>query len=80
MYFFAITGNICANALVIKSAFLELKNTDPYKALSFDRLHAFHAGLFGKHMWPLLKAHIEKLSSSTAAQVDEQYGLYQILP
>ena len=70
-----MTSNICANALVIKNAFLELKNTDPYKALSFDRLHAFHAGLFGKHMWPLLKAHIEKLSSTAAAQVDKQYGL-----
>ena len=55
-----------------QNAFLELGYTDPYEALSFDRLHAFHGGLFGHHIWPLLKAHIETLSAAEVAQVDAQ--------
>ena len=30
-------------------------NTCIYKALSFDRLHAYHLGLFGGHLWPQFK-------------------------
>ncbi|KAH9885840.1 hypothetical protein C8Q73DRAFT_659190, partial [Cubamyces lactineus] len=58
----------------IQNAFLELAHSDPYKALSFDRLHAFHSGLFGHHLWPEFKKHVEKISHDAVKQIDVQYN------
>ena len=33
-----------------QNVFWKLENSDPYRALSFDRLHAFHLGLFEDHI------------------------------
>ncbi|KIJ30554.1 hypothetical protein M422DRAFT_267894 [Sphaerobolus stellatus SS14] len=37
-----------------KNAFWQLANSDPYAAYSYDMLHAFDSGEWGKHQWPLL--------------------------
>lgn len=53
---------------------MELNYSDPYNTLSFDKLHALDGGLFGRHIWPLLKKYIEALKAET--QVDEQYVIF----
>ncbi|KAI0741275.1 hypothetical protein C8Q80DRAFT_1259743 [Daedaleopsis nitida] len=57
----------------VDNAFLELNNSDPYLALSFDRLHAFHLGLFGHYFWPLLKRFIEAIPGGSS-RVDHQFA------
>ncbi|THH17156.1 hypothetical protein EUX98_g9183 [Antrodiella citrinella] len=56
----------------VENVFWDLSNSDPYDALSWERLHAFHGGLFGRHLWPLLKKRIELQGRSAIAQVDTQ--------
>ena len=41
-------------------------------ALSWDRLHAYHLGVFGKHLWPELKGIVENLGQSTEQTVDKR--------
>ncbi|KAJ7214959.1 hypothetical protein GGX14DRAFT_359868, partial [Mycena pura] len=38
----------------------EFRNSDPYKAAGYDCLHFFDAGIWGRHMWVLLKTHLQK--------------------
>lgn len=45
--------------------------SDPNRAISFDRLHAYHGGLFGDHLWPEVKAHIEALGRPAISLVDK---------
>lgn len=52
--------------------FWELDNSDPYLALSFDRLHASHLGLFEDHIWAVLKAKIEAAGRLAIKKVDDQ--------
>ncbi|KAI0073150.1 hypothetical protein K474DRAFT_1710969 [Panus rudis PR-1116 ss-1] len=56
----------------IQNAFWIVENSDPFKAVSFDRLHAYHEGLWGKHIWPELQKHIELLGREAAQSVDNQ--------
>ncbi|KIJ48583.1 hypothetical protein M422DRAFT_162395 [Sphaerobolus stellatus SS14] len=42
----------------VKNAFWSIYNSDPYLAYSYDMLHAFDSGEWGKHQWPLLLDHI----------------------
>lgn len=39
----------------------------------------FHGGLFGRHLWPELKSHVELLGRDASGQVDTQYISYSIL-
>ncbi|KAF6754610.1 hypothetical protein DFP72DRAFT_898326 [Ephemerocybe angulata] len=43
----------------VRSAFGTIANSDPFAALSFDRLHSYHNGLGGKHLWGQLLAHVK---------------------
>ena len=38
-----------------QSVFWNLGNSDPYRALSFDRLHTNNLGMFGDHLWKTIK-------------------------
>ncbi|KIJ40757.1 hypothetical protein M422DRAFT_256168 [Sphaerobolus stellatus SS14] len=38
----------------VKNAFWKINNSSPYDAYSYDFLHAFDAGEWGKHLWPLV--------------------------
>lgn len=40
--------------------------------LSWDRLHAYHGGLFSDHLWAEFKLVIDELSRQDATKVDEQ--------
>ncbi|KAI0073421.1 hypothetical protein K474DRAFT_1677885 [Panus rudis PR-1116 ss-1] len=55
----------------IQNAFWIVNNSDPFKAVSFDRLHAYHEGLFGKHLWVLLQKFINGLGRQSAQAVDD---------
>ncbi|KAI0631788.1 hypothetical protein C8Q77DRAFT_1074747 [Trametes polyzona] len=45
----------------VENAFLELAHTDPYEALSFDRLYAFDSGLWGHHYWKEFQVQVDRL-------------------
>jgi len=47
--------------------------SDIHKALSFDRLHAYHGGLFSDHLLPEVKNLINELGKESAKLLDIQY-------
>ncbi|KAF9523577.1 hypothetical protein CPB83DRAFT_951188, partial [Crepidotus variabilis] len=56
----------------VRNTFWELQGTDIHSALSWDRLHAYHLGLFGDHLLKELKDTIlGKMSREKKAAVDE---------
>ncbi|KAI0633772.1 hypothetical protein C8Q77DRAFT_1218049 [Trametes polyzona] len=57
----------------VENAFLELANSDPYAALSFDRLHAFHSGLWGHHFWQEFKRLAQDLPKEALTRIDQQF-------
>ncbi|KIM45701.1 hypothetical protein M413DRAFT_430427 [Hebeloma cylindrosporum] len=56
----------------VKNAFWALQNTDVYAALSWDRLHAYHGGLFSDHLWVLFKSLLGDLGRNSEALFDRQ--------
>ncbi|EPQ59880.1 hypothetical protein GLOTRDRAFT_103770 [Gloeophyllum trabeum ATCC 11539] len=56
------------------NVFWKICLSDPYLALSFDRLHAYHGGLFGRHIWPQLKLYIEDLGRAAGTTLEKQVG------
>ncbi|KIJ46707.1 hypothetical protein M422DRAFT_249872 [Sphaerobolus stellatus SS14] len=38
----------------VKNTFWRINNSSPYDTYSYDLLHAFDAGEWGKHLWPLV--------------------------
>ncbi|KAJ6495988.1 hypothetical protein C8R45DRAFT_1052651 [Mycena sanguinolenta] len=57
----------------VDNVFWKVANSDPYQALSFDRLHSHHSGLWGDHFFSVIKLHIEKLGGRHSAQLDQQF-------
>ncbi|KAJ3500219.1 hypothetical protein NLJ89_g9890 [Agrocybe chaxingu] len=57
----------------VENVFWKMDGSDVYKALSWDRLHAYHGGLFSDHLWVEFKEIIEGLGRKSAKSVDEQY-------
>lgn len=55
-----------------KNAFWDLSYFDPYQALSWDRLHAYHGGLFSDHIWSEFKRVVDELGKKQAKQIDRQ--------
>ncbi|KAG1844256.1 hypothetical protein C8R48DRAFT_780313 [Suillus tomentosus] len=43
--------------------FWSLPHSDPYLAISYDKLYADDLGKFGKHLWPLLLSVLEELNA-----------------
>lgn len=52
--------------------FWSLRNSDPYKALSFDRLHTNHLGLFKDHLWRETKQAVQEMGRSAVGKVEDQ--------
>ncbi|KAJ8096372.1 hypothetical protein PM082_011534 [Marasmius tenuissimus] len=59
-----------------QNTFMLLANSDPFKAVSFDDLHFEDSGLWGGHMFPLLKAHFAVLSRKTETALSKQFDLF----
>ena len=57
-----------------QNVFWKINNSDPYAALSFDRLHTFPGGLF-RHLYNRVKDRVEALGRETRAEVDNLYVL-----
>ncbi|KAH9024194.1 hypothetical protein EDB85DRAFT_2075196 [Lactarius pseudohatsudake] len=56
----------------IDNVFWEVCNSDPHRALSFDRLHSNNSGLFGDHLLSRLK---ELVTRDNAVKIDQQFDL-----
>ncbi|KAJ7777661.1 hypothetical protein DFH07DRAFT_1056449 [Mycena maculata] len=46
-------------AFMILNIFWNFNNLDPYKATGYDCLHFFDGGIWGRHMWPLIKGYLQ---------------------
>ncbi|KIJ46695.1 hypothetical protein M422DRAFT_249859 [Sphaerobolus stellatus SS14] len=56
------------HAPLLKNAFWQFGNSDPYAAYSYDMLHSFDSGEWGKHQWPLL---LKILTASEQARLSK---------
>jgi hypothetical protein len=50
--------------------------SDPFKAISWDRMHSYAHGLGGKHIWPIIEKYILGDGREAVKQVDERYTNY----
>ncbi|KAJ3509195.1 hypothetical protein NLJ89_g5347 [Agrocybe chaxingu] len=57
----------------VENAFWDVELSDPYKAVSWDRMHSYAGGLGGKHIWPLLQKYIRGLGVAVSRKVDERW-------
>ncbi|KAJ7260762.1 hypothetical protein C8J57DRAFT_1072259 [Mycena rebaudengoi] len=55
-----------------ENVFWKINNTDPHQALSFDRLHAYHGGLWSDHIWAQIKLRVTALGRGARAKIDNQ--------
>lgn len=56
-----------------KNVFWEMAYCDPYKATSWDGLHAHDSGLFGDHIWAEIKRILIALGKKESKQLDDQW-------
>ena len=63
----------CAN-FPLKNVFWKFPRTDIYQAISWDRLHAYHGGLFSDHIWEEIKSIAEELGKEVSKLIDTQYA------
>ena len=57
---------------ISQNMFWSLYDSDPYRALSFDRLHVNNLGVFKDHLWGRLKEMVQEMSRETQGKVDTQ--------
>ncbi|KAI6144582.1 hypothetical protein BKA82DRAFT_4330868 [Pisolithus tinctorius] len=72
-------GELILKALGLRpvaNVFWKVENSEPEEAVSFDRLHALHDGLFGHHSLEELKILLSKLLCKYAAQLEEQLAAF----
>ncbi|KAJ7814830.1 hypothetical protein B0H14DRAFT_3090067 [Mycena olivaceomarginata] len=53
--------------------FWNVANSDPHHAISFDRLHSHHSGIWGDHLFTQLKIHFKELGDRQSAKLDQQF-------
>ncbi|KAH9921770.1 uncharacterized protein B0H18DRAFT_1086042 [Fomitopsis serialis] len=56
----------------LANVFWKIGYSDPHKALSFDKLHAYAIGLFGDHLWPEIIKLVKLLGRLAMGMVDKQ--------
>ncbi|KAF6743705.1 hypothetical protein DFP72DRAFT_113420 [Ephemerocybe angulata] len=56
----------------VENVFWKLKYSDPYSALSWDRLHAYHSGLFRKHILTEFLTLLEILGRDMSSLFEKQ--------
>ncbi|KAF8887442.1 hypothetical protein CPB84DRAFT_1816617 [Gymnopilus junonius] len=56
----------------VKNVFWDMAHCDPYKATSWDGLHAHDSGLFGDHIWAEVKQILTALGKKESKQLDNQ--------
>ncbi|KAK0475755.1 hypothetical protein IW261DRAFT_1422042 [Armillaria novae-zelandiae] len=60
----------------IQNAFWNVTDCDPFRSLSWDRLHAHNDGLFGKHLRGEIVARVAALGMQFTGQADDQIKLF----
>ncbi|KAF7353173.1 hypothetical protein MSAN_01504900 [Mycena sanguinolenta] len=58
----------------VDNVFWKVAYSDPHHAISFDRLHSHHSGLWGDHLFPQLKLHLKSLGDRQTAKLDQQFN------
>ncbi|KAJ6510938.1 hypothetical protein C8R45DRAFT_1050416 [Mycena sanguinolenta] len=58
----------------VDNVFWRVAYSDPHHAVSFDRLHSHHSGLWGDHLFPQLKLHLMSLGARQSAKLDQQFN------
>ncbi|KAF8895008.1 hypothetical protein CPB84DRAFT_1816018 [Gymnopilus junonius] len=56
----------------VKNVFWDMAHCDPYKATSWDGLHAHDSGLFGDHIWAEVKQILTALGKKESKQLNNQ--------
>ena len=56
----------------LQNAFWKVQNSDPFRAVSWDRLHSFSTGVFGDHMWSDFKLLFKEIGRDAEAKIDKQ--------
>ncbi|KAI1782317.1 hypothetical protein LXA43DRAFT_1145587, partial [Ganoderma leucocontextum] len=57
----------------IENVFWRIPYCDPYRALSWDRLHAYHIGLFSDHLFDEFQKVVKLLGRNIKVQIDAQF-------
>ncbi|KAH7903322.1 hypothetical protein BJ138DRAFT_1020830, partial [Hygrophoropsis aurantiaca] len=60
----------------IANVFFTIAHSDPFRALSFDILHAFHLGLFGRHLFSILKQLLKDLGREAEQKFDDAFAAF----
>ncbi|KAF7344565.1 hypothetical protein MSAN_01938500 [Mycena sanguinolenta] len=60
----------------VDNVFWNVAYSDPHQALSFEHLHSYSSGLWGRHLFERIKLHSEQLPGRIAAQIDLQFSLF----
>ncbi len=62
----------------MQNVFWRIRGCEIYRALSWDRLHAYHLGLFGKHLLGELKRLLEDRpdKKEILLKVEKQYSVF----
>jgi hypothetical protein len=57
----------------LQNVFWRILLTDIHRALSFDRMHVHHGGLWRHHLWKELQFWILELGREAVAEIDAKY-------
>ncbi|KAJ8580971.1 hypothetical protein M405DRAFT_887350 [Rhizopogon salebrosus TDB-379] len=60
----------------VKNSFWKVQRSNPHHALAQDPLHAYHGGLWGRHMFVEIKAHLEALGRTAEKKLDDQFDAF----
>ncbi|KAJ7815570.1 hypothetical protein B0H14DRAFT_3745648 [Mycena olivaceomarginata] len=60
----------------VDNVFWNVAYSDPHQALSFEHLHSYSSGLWGRHLFERIKKHTEQLSGRMAAEIDKQFSSF----
>ncbi|KAF7337221.1 hypothetical protein MSAN_02274500 [Mycena sanguinolenta] len=55
----------------VDNVFWKVAYSDPHQAISFDRLHSHHSGLWGDHLFGQLKLQLTSLGDRQSAKLDQ---------
>ncbi|KAF8207444.1 hypothetical protein K438DRAFT_1904651 [Mycena galopus ATCC 62051] len=58
----------------VDNVFWKIAYSDPHHAISFDRLHSHHSGLWGDHLFGQIKLHLTSLGPRQSAKLDQQFN------
>ncbi|KAF8217280.1 hypothetical protein K438DRAFT_1954122 [Mycena galopus ATCC 62051] len=58
----------------VDNVFWKVAYSDPHHAISFDRLHSHHSGLWGDHLFGQIKLHLLNRGDHQAAKLDQQFN------